>query len=462
MFDKKIYIQRREKLKSQITSGLILLLGNDESPMNYSANPYPFRQDSTFLYYFGLDEPGLAAVIDVDDDKDILFGYDFDLDDIIWMGPQKTLKEKAEDVGVQQTFTYDKLKESLEKARKEGRIIQYLPPYRQEQVTTIKKLVGFEEENIKTHVAQELIKAIIAQRSIKGPEELEQIELALATTCHMHTRAMKMAKAGLYEREIAGEIEGVALSAGGNLAFPVIMTIHGETLHNHYHGNKLKDGDMLLNDSGAETALRYAADITRTFPVNGKFTQKQKDIYQIVLDAQLKAIQLIKPGIHYRAIHIAAAKVIARGLKDLGLMKGEIDTAVLQGAHALFFPHGLGHMLGLDVHDMENLGEDYVGYDADIKRSDQFGLAYLRLAKQLKSGFVITVEPGIYFIPALIDKWRNENKFTENINYSAIEKYKDFGGIRIEDNVLVTDNGCRVIGQPIPKQINDVEQLCLA
>ena len=270
---------------------------------------------------------------------------------------------------------------------------------------------------------------------------------------------MRMAKPGVYEREIVGKIEGIAISSGFNISFPIILTINGQTLHNHYHGNVLKEGRLLVNDSGAESLLHYAADITRTIPVSGKFTQKQRDVYEIVLDAQETAIQSMKPGIKNRDIHLKAAKTIAEGLKGLGLMKGDMDEAVTEGAHALYFPHGLGHMMGLDVHDMENLGEDYVGYDEKTKRSDQFGLAYLRLAKELQPGYVVTVEPGIYFIPALIDKWKGEKKFTQFIDYEKIEEYRDFGGIRIEDNVLVTEDGHRVIGKTIPKTPEDVEEI---
>lgn len=460
MFDKKIYAQRRNYLKDQVKSGLIWFMGNEDSPMNYQANPYRFRQDSTFLYYYGLNEPGLAAVIDVDEDRDILFGYEFGLEDIVWMGPQMSLKEKAEKCAVSVTLPNNKLKEILEEAVDKGRTVHYLPPYRPEHGIKIKNNLGFNLAEIETHISKPLIKAIIKQRSIKRQEEIEQIEYAHAITKTMHTAAMKMAKPGLYEHDICGKIEGIALSEGGNIAFPIILTIHGETLHNLYHGNKLKDGDMVLNDSGAETEMGYAADITRTFPVSGKFSQRQRDIYQIVLNTQLKSIKNIKPGVKYIEIHRQAARSITQGLKEQGLMIGDIDSAVMQGAHALFFPHGLGHMLGLDVHDMENFGEDLVGYDETVQRSDQFGLAYLRLARKLTPGYVLTVEPGIYFIPSLIDKWHNENKFSDFINYHEVEKYKDFGGIRLEDNVLVTDSGSRVIGQAIPKHLDEVENTC--
>ena len=459
MFDPATYIQRRDRLKKQLQSGLILFLGNEESPMNYSDNPFHFRQDSSFLYFFGLDFPSLGGVIDVDEDRDIIFGNDVDIEDIIWMGFQPSMKERAEKVGVKETFPLDKLKETVQQAAQQGKKVHYLPPYRPETELKLSRIMGMNPDEVKTNASEELIKAIVALRSIKTQEEVDEIEKAHAVTREMHTMAMRMAKPGVYEREIVGKIEGIAISSGFNISFPIILTINGQTLHNHYHGNVLKEGRLLVNDSGAESLLHYAADITRTIPVSGKFTQKQRDVYEIVLDAQETAIQSMKPGIKNRDIHLKAAKTIAEGLKGLGLMKGDMDEAVTEGAHALYFPHGLGHMMGLDVHDMENLGEDYVGYDEKTKRSDQFGLAYLRLAKELQPGYVVTVEPGIYFIPALIDKWKGEKKFTQFIDYEKIEEYRDFGGIRIEDNVLVTEEGHRVIGKTIPKTPEDVEEI---
>ncbi|MFZ4740988.1 MAG: M24B family metallopeptidase, partial [Bacteroidales bacterium] len=305
----------------------------------------------------------------------------------------------------------------------------------------------------------ELTKAIIKQRSIKSLEEVVEIEKAIATAYDMHTTAMKMAKPGIYEREIAGKMEGIALSAGGPVSFPVILSINGQTLHNHYHGNKLEEGRMMVADAGCETEMNYCSDITRTVPVGGKFNQRQKEVYEIVLKANMKAIEAIKPGIPYREIHLLSAKVIADGLKEIGLMKGNMDEAVSKGAHAMFFPHGLGHMLGLDVHDMEGMGENYVGYDDEIKRSTQFGTAFVRLGKRLQQGYVLTVEPGIYFIPALIDQWKAENKFPEFINYDKAETYKDFGGIRIEDDILVTNDAYQVLGKPIPKTVAEIEDI---
>jgi Xaa-Pro aminopeptidase len=458
MFDKNVYIERRKLLKKQIKSGVILILGNIESPMNYPANTYPFRQDSNFLYFFGLDKPGFAGIIDVEEDNDYIYGEDFTIDDIIWMGPQPTVKKLAQGAGVTLTGTSAELAEKLKDVISKGRKVHYLPPYRAENTLQLEKLLGIATTDIKNNASVELIKAIVAQRSFKSEAEIKEIEKALEISHEMYTIAMEMAKPGVYEREIVGKIEGIVGSYGNYISFPIILSINGETLHNHFHGNQLKENKLLVIDSGAESPEHYASDITRTLPVGGTFTPEQKDIYQIVLNAQLAAINAIKPGIPYKDIHLVTAAVIANGLKGIGLMRGDVEAAVKEGAHALFFPHGLGHMMGLDVHDMEDLGEDYVGYDETVQRSDQFGLAYLRLAKELKPGFVLTVEPGIYFIPALIDLWKTENKFNDFIDYSRVEEFKGFGGIRIEDNVLVTKNGHRVLGKPIPKTIEEIEK----
>ncbi len=457
MFDSKIYIQRRKRLKEKIQSGVILFLGNEESPMNYPQNPYHFRQDSTFLYFFGLDSPSLAAVIDVENDRDIIFGDDVDIEDIIWMGFLPSLKERALKVGVEETEPSSKLDETVKVAAQQGKNVHFLPPYRPETKLKIAQLLGLDPDTLKDNTSENLIKAVVEQRAVKINEEIEEMEKAHSIAYEMHTTAMRMAKPGMYEKEIVGKMEGIVLSYGCNISFPTILTTNGQILHNHYHGNMLEEGRLLVNDSGAESELHYAADITRTVPVGGKFTQKQKEIYEIVFNAVENAIRSIKPGIKYRDIHLQTARIIASGLKDIGLMKGDVEEAVNAGAHALFFPHGLGHMIGLDVHDMEDIGEDYVGYDDKTKRSDQFGLAYLRMARELQPGFVMTAEPGIYFIPALIDKWKSEGKFTDFIDYEKVEEYRDFGGIRIEDDVLVTETGYRVLGKSIPKSVEEIE-----
>ncbi len=457
MFNSKIYIQRRKRLKEKIQSGVILFLGNEESPMNYPQNPYHFRQDSTFLYFFGLDSPSLAAVIDVENEKDIIFGDDVDIEDIIWMGFLPSLRERALKVGVEDTELSSKLDETVKGAAQQGKKVHFLPPYRPETKLKIAQLLGFDPDTLKDNTSENLIKAVVEQRAVKINEEIEEMEKAHSIAYEMHTTAMKMAKPGVYEKEIVGKMEGMVLSYGCNISFPTILTMNGQILHNHYHGNMLEEGRLLVNDSGAESELHYAADITRTVPVGGKFTQKQKEIYELVFNSLENAIRSIKPGIKYRDIHLQTARIIASGLKDIGLMKGDVEEAVNAGAHALFFPHGLGHMIGLDVHDMEDIGEDYVGYDDKTKRSDQFGLAYLRMGRELQPGFVMTAEPGIYFIPALIDKWKGEGKFRDFIDYEKVEEYRDFGGIRIEDDDLVTDTGYRVLGKSIPKSVEEIE-----
>ena len=459
MFDSKVYIQRRNRLKEKIKSGLILFLGNEESSMNYPGNPYHFRQDSTFLYFFGLDFPALAAVIDIDEDKEIVFGNDVEIEDIIWMGFQPLLIVRAMGAGINETAPLNQLEETVKKAMQKGKKVHFLPPYRPETRLKLAQLLGLQPDVTGENPSKELIKEVVAQRSVKIDEEIDEMEKAHRVSYEMHTTAMRMAKTGVYEREIVGEIEGIAFSHGCQLSFPTILTIDGQILHNHYHGNVLKEGRLLVNDSGAESEMHYASDITRTFPVGGKFTERQKEIYEIVLHSQETAIHSIKPGIKYREIHLKVSKIIASGLKDLGLIKGDIEDAVREGVHAMFFPHGLGHLIGLDVHDMEDLGEDYVGYDDKTKRSDQFGFAYLRFAKELQPGHALTVEPGIYFIPALIDKWKGEKKLAQFIDYEKVDKYKDFGGIRIEDNVLVTEDGSRVLGKSIPKKVRELEEI---
>jgi Xaa-Pro aminopeptidase len=459
MFAEKVYIERRKRLREQIGSGIILLLGNEDSAMNYADNTYPFRQDSSFLYFFGLDFPCLAAVIDIDEDKEIVFGNDLTVEDIIWMGPQISLRERCEKAGISETARTDHLQTFLTKAAEQGRKIHYLPPYRPENILKIQQMLGIAPSEIKKCSSEPLVKAVVAQRSIKIEDEIAEIEAALDISYEMQTLAMKMSKPGMYEREIVGAMEGLVVSKGCRVAFPTIFSVHGETLHNQYYGNRMKEGDIAVNDSGAESTLHYASDITRTIPVSGKFTNRQKEIYAIVLNAQEKAIEAIKPGVEFRNVHLLAYKSLAYGLKELDLMKGDIKEAVAAGAVTLFFQCGLGHMMGLDTHDMEDLGEDYVGYTDTIKRNPAFGWKSLRMGKDLEAGFVITVEPGIYFIPELIDRWKAENKCSDFINYNMVEKYKDFGGIRIEDDVLVTENGHRVLGKMIPKTIDEVEAM---
>ncbi len=457
MFSKNTYNQRRQQLKNDLYSGLLLFLGNDETGMNYADNVYHFRQDSTFLYYFGLDQPNLTALVDLDEGKSIIFGDELSVEYIVWMGPQPTIAQQAAEVGVLTTLPAKELSNYLEKNK--NRPIHYLPPYRAKHSIKLHQLLDIPLDKVAENASAELIQSVVKQRSIKTAEEIVEMEKAVNVTGQMHTTAMKMARSGMIEAELAGAVEGIAVGSGGNLAYPVIMTVNGQTLHNHYHGNTLEEGQLVLGDYGAETTMHYAGDITRTFPVAQKFTSRQKDIYNLVLKAEEDCIAALRPGVLYRDMHLKSAKIILDGLKDLGLTQGNMDDALEAGAYGLFFPHGLGHQIGLDVHDMENLGENYVGYRQGLERSKLFGLKSLRLAKELQAGYVLTVEPGIYFIPELIDLWRAEGRYKEFINYDKVETYKDFSGVRIEDNVLITETGYRVLGNPIPKTVEEVEEL---
>lgn len=459
MFDSQTYNERRRILKEKFNSGLLLFLGNNESPINYSANTSAFRQDSSFLYYFGIDLPGFAAIIDVDSNTTTLLGNEFTMEDIIWMGPQPHLISLAEMSGIEKVEEYNRIASILSEAVRSGRAIHFLPQYRGEHFLQISEFLGLTPDAVNNYASLQLIKAVIEQRSIKSDQEIKELDKAVDVAYRMHTSAMKMIRPGLTEKKIAGIIEGIAISYGAGLSFRPIVSINGHILHNHSHSNEIKEGSLLVNDSGAETSLHYASDITRTIPASGKFTAKQREVYEIVLRAVTNATESVRPGITNKELHLLAAKTIVEGLSGLGLMRGDSESAVQQGAHALFFPHGLGHMLGLDVHDMEGLGENYVGYDNTVSRSDQFGLAYLRLAKALEPGYVFTIEPGIYFNPHLNQQWKTDNKHEEFINYDKLDEYLDFGGIRIEDNVLVTENGYRLLGKPIPKTVEEVEEL---
>jgi len=459
MFNATVYTERRAALRAAVGKGIILLPGNTDVPFNYPANIYHFRQDSDFLYFFGHNMPGLAGVIDVEEGTEILFGNDVDIDSIIWMGPQELIADKAASVGVGVSKPFAALADTLKEAREKGRPIHFLPPYRAESKLLLYKLLDIHPDDQKGAASVELIKGVVALRSVKTELEITELEKAAAVGYEMHTTAMRMAVPGAWEQEIAGIMEGIALKHGGAVSFPIILSQNGETLHNHDHSQILQEGRMLLVDAGAEVSSHYCCDYTRTIPVGGKFTKRQREIYDIVLHANNSAFKRIKPDVTYQEIHLHACSRIAQGLTDLGLMKGDPGEAVAAGAHALFFPHGLGHMLGLDVHDMEGLGENYVGYDDSTQRIQQFGTAYLRMGRKLEPGFVITNEPGIYFIPALIDLWRKEKKFEQFINYDLVETYKGFGGIRLEDVILVTPDGCRFIGKRVPITPEQVEEV---
>lgn len=460
MFDSSVYKQRRQALREKVGHGLILILGNNEAPANYPDNTYKFRQDSSFLYFLGHSHPGYAGVMDIEAGEDYFFGNDVTMDDIIWMGPQPSVKDLAAQVGVEKSFPFDKLKEFIGKAISQRRPIHFLPPYRYDNMLLLEDLTGIRASMTKQHASVELIKAVVALRSVKEACEIAEIDKACNIGYEMHTAAMRLCKPGVSEQYIAGILDGIASSYGNMVSFATILTQNGQTLHNHDHSHLLEAGRLMLTDAGAESVTNYCSDHTRTIPVGGKFTSRQRDVYSIVLDCHDKALELARPGVTYKSVHLEVCKVLAQGLKDLGLMKGDVNEAVAAGAHALFMPHGLGHMMGIDVHDMEDLGQCYVGYDDEIRPSDQFGLASLRMGRRLQEGFVITDEPGCYFIPALIDKWKAENMHKDFLNYEAIEKFKDFGGIRLEDDILIIPGGSRFTGEKhIPITISEVEQI---
>jgi Xaa-Pro aminopeptidase len=460
MFDASVYVARRATLQQQFKHGLLLFIGNNDSPMNYAANTYHFRQDASFLYYWGIDDPELAAVIDVDAGTQTVYGDDFTIDDIVWRGPQPTIAERAARAGVTRTATRDDLGKAVGEAIRQGRRVHFLPQYRADNVDSISHLTGIYPAAVNRHASVFLIKAVVSQRAYKEPGELAEIEAALDVSYEMHTLAMKIARPGMYEREVAGAMAGLVESRGRQLAFPIIFSVHGETLHNHYHGNRMEAGQMAVNDCGADSPLHYASDITRTIPIGGKFVGPQRDLYDAVLRAHKKALAATKPGARWMDVHLLACRSLAEDLKAIGCLKGNLDDAVREGAHAMFFQCGLGHMMGYDVHDMEGLGEFYVGYDApDVTRSTQFGLKSLRMGRALEPGMVMTVEPGIYMIPTLMDKWRAEGRFTDFLNYDVIDRFRTFGGIRVEDDVVVTETGCRILGKRIPIEMADVEAL---
>ena len=464
MFSKEIYQTRRAQLAERVLSGgLILLPGNGESSINYPSNVYHFRQDSSFLYFFGLQLPDMVGVIDIDNNTETLYGDDLTIDDIIWTGPQPTISELGAKAGISDTKPLSSLWEQINLAIRKGRRIHFLPPYRAENKLRISDLLSIKPASVADYISVELAIAIVSLRDKKSDEEIVEIEKACRIGYEMHTKAMEMCREGVVEREIAGAIEGISMQQGGGTSFSSIVSQHGETLHNHCYDGTLTKGRLLLVDAGAQTTMGYASDFTRTIPVGGKFTQLQKDVYNIVLAANNKAFELSAPGKLYKDIHLECAKVLVNGLKALGLMCGDTDEAVAAGAHALFMPHGLGHMMGLDVHDMEDIGEKYVGYDLETERSTQLGVSSLRMGRRLEAGMVMTVEPGLYFIPALIEKWKNEGLNSKFINFDKLEPYLDFGGIRIEDDILITESGNRMLGdERIPVTVEEIEEFMKA
>ena len=454
---KKVFRTRRNHIRATAGDGVILLPGHSIQPRNYANNAYPFRQNSHFLYYTGLDEPDLVVLLFPEPDNDILFARPVDIDDIVWSGPRLSPEETAYSAGIKRVMDIGKLKETIDEIRGQKRLVHYLPPYQYSSALQFARLLQIKLASVGRSASAALMEHIADQRSVKSAEEIAQIEDALTITDKMHRTAMAATRSGLRESDIAGTIQGIALSAGRAQAFNPIVTIHGEVLHNSSSDNLLESGRLLLNDSGAESPMYYASDITRTYPVDGKFTPRQAEIYQIVLDTQLAAISMIKSGVSFMDVHFGACRVLVEGLKNIGLMKGNPEDAVQAGANVLFMPHSIGHLLGLDVHDMEDIGNILGNKKKNTVRRGPFGMKYLSLNRLLKKGFVLTVEPGVYFIPALIERWRDEKKFPEFINYDKLDAWLSFGGIRIEDDVLVTSKGARLLGPPIPKTIGEVE-----
>ena len=460
MFDKNTYVSRRVKLRELVKDGIIILFGNNESPCNYPSNGYyPFRQDSSFLYYFGLNRDGLVGVIDIDNGTETLVGNDIDIEDIVWYGSVDSVRDMAESVGVAHTAPMPGLKTICDEALRQRRRIHFLPPYRHDIMLQVYDLLGIHPSQQKERASMELIDAVVKMRSTKEQQEIEELERAATIGYRMHTTAMRLTKPGLTEKFVGGQVDGVAHSYGAMVSFPTIFSQHGEIMHGNPSMAVLESGRLALCDAGAETVNNYCSDNTRTFPVNGKFTQRQLDIYSIVEACHDYVLDVAKPGVKYMDVHFAVCRLMTERLKELGLMKGDTDEAVAAGAHAMFLPHGLGHMMGMDVHDMENLDQINVGFDAETRpRLDQFGTNCLRMGRRLEEGFVVTDEPGIYFIPALIDDWKASGHCAEFLNFDKIETYKDFGGVRIEDDVLITKDGCRFIGKErIPYHPKDVE-----
>jgi Xaa-Pro aminopeptidase len=458
MFSSDTYASRRAALASRFDGGLLLFPGNDQSPMNYADNYYAFRQDSSFLYYFGLNQPGLAGVIDVDSGTATVFGDELTIDDIVWMGDLPTIAARAERVGVSDTRPLSALEGTIQGAMGDGRDVRFLPPYRAANQVMLSELLDSSYAEVGSGASTEFIRAVVNQRNFKTDEEIAEIERAVTTSVAMHTAAMRMVRPGMLEAEVAAEVQRIATAAGGRLAFPVIATIHGETLHNHNHGNTTSEGDLFLLDTGAETGMGYAGDLSSTFPVSPRFTDRQRSIYEVQLASQNASAGACAPGVPFRDVHFTAARTTFDGLKDLGIFRGDTDAALRAGAHALVFPHGVGHMMGLDVHDMEGLGEIEVGYAGEAK-STQFGLKSLRLARPLEPGFVVTIEPGIYFIPQLIDQWRAEGTCAEFIDFDELDKWRDFGGVRNEEDYLITADSARRLGPHKPQTVDEVEGL---
>ena len=459
LFSKETYEARRQALCKLVGSGVIILPGNNDSPVNYPANAYRFRQDSTFLYFFGHHRDGLVGVIDADNGQATLVGNDIDIDDIIWTGPVQSVADMAAECGAEASAPMAALTGMVQQAREAGRAIHFLPPYRHDTQILLMDLLGLHPTKQREAASLPLIRAVVKLRSTKSAEEIAEIERACTIGYKMHITAMRMCRPGVTEQAIGGAIDGVAYAEGCMPSFQSIVTMHGEIMHGNPSQRPLESGRLMLCDAGAETNENYCSDNTRTTPISGRFTPRQRDIYSIVSDCHDLVLNVARPGVKWWDVHFAVCRLMTDRLKALGLMKGDTDEALRAGAHALFLPHGLGHMMGMDVHDMEGLGQAYVGYDDEVRPSDQFGTASLRFARRLEPGFVVTDEPGIYFIPDLIDLWKSRGHCADFLNFAEIEKFKDFGGVRIEDDVLITPDGCRFMGsERIPYHMDDVEE----
>ncbi len=459
LFSKSTYVERRNELKKLVGSGLIVLFGNNDSPANYPSNTYKFRQDSSFLYYFGLHRNGLVGVIDVDNDREYLVGDEIDIEDIVWYGSVTSVAEMAEMTGVARTAAMRELPAIVESAKAQGEEVLFLPPYRFDNQIQIMDLLGIHPSQQKAAASLKLIAAVVKMRTTKTEEEIAELERAAEIGYEMHTTAMRLCRPGITEQYIGGMVDGIANAYGCMVSFQTIATQHGEVMHGNPSPAKLEAGRLMLVDAGAETNENYCSDNTRTTPVSGVFTQKQKDIYNIVVECHDHVLEVAKPGVKWWDVHFAVCRIITERLQQLGLMKGDVEESLKAGAHAMFLPHGLGHSMGMDVHDMEGLGQVYVGFDKEVRPSTQFGTNALRFGRRLQKGFVVTDEPGIYFIPALIDDWKKNGTNAQFLNFDKIDEYRDFGGIRIEDDVLITDEGCRFIGSKrIPYHVEDVEE----
>ncbi|WP_288918700.1 aminopeptidase P family protein [uncultured Prevotella sp.] len=461
MFSKQTYINRRQELKKLVGTGVVILFGNNESPANFPANGYyPFRQDSSFLYFFGQQRDGLIGVIDIDNDIETLVGDDIGIDDIVWYGSVDSVHDMAEQVGVANSAPMKTMKTICNDAMRNHRKIHFLPPYRHDIMIQIFDLLGIHPNQQKESASMDLIKAVVKMRSTKTQEEIDELERAAVIGYKMHTTAMRLTKPGVTEKFIGGQVDGIANSYGSMVSFPTIFSQHGEIMHGNPSMAELQSGRLVLCDAGAETINHYCSDNTRTYPVDGKFTDRQLSIYKVVEECHDQVLQLARPGVKYADVHFAICRIIFNRMKELGLARGNTEDAIAEGAHAMFLPHGLGHMMGMDVHDMESLDQINVGFDEETRPNlEQFGTNCLRMGRRLEEGFVVTDEPGIYFIPDLIDKWRAENHCADFLNFDELDKYKDFGGIRIEDDVLITKDGCRFIGKDrIPYHPQDVEE----